>query len=87
MQAAAERDADIIEAIGVMAKKEGSSANAIVNGTLRKHVEWAHDWGMKHSIYYEEAAKTLFGRLGIKPEISMTDSQVTVTISARDVHR
>ncbi len=46
-----------------------------------------HDRGMKHSMYYEEAAKALFGRLGIKPEISMTDSQVTVTISAHDARR
>jgi hypothetical protein len=46
-----------------------------------------HDRGMKHSIYYEEAAKALFGRLGIKPEISMTESQVTVNIPVRQIHR
>jgi hypothetical protein len=45
-----------------------------------------HDRGRKHSIYYEEAAKALFGRLGIKPEVSLTDSQVTVVIPANKVH-
>jgi hypothetical protein len=45
-----------------------------------------HGRGMKHSIYYEEVAKALFGRLGLKPEISMTDSQVNVLIPSRQVH-
>ncbi len=46
-----------------------------------------HEKGRKHSLYYEEAAKALFGRLGIKPEISLTDSQVTLTISKEEVHK
>jgi hypothetical protein len=46
-----------------------------------------HDRGMKHSIYYEEAAKALFGRLGIRPGISMTETQVIVTIPAKEAHR
>jgi hypothetical protein len=44
-----------------------------------------HDRGRKHSIYYEEAAKALLSRLGIKPEISLTDSLVTVTFPASQV--
>jgi len=43
-----------------------------------------HERGMKHSIYYEEAAKELFGKLGFKPEISKTDSQVTIVIPAEE---
>ena len=43
-----------------------------------------HERGMKHSIYYEEAAKELFGKLGLKPEISKTDSQVTIVIPAEE---
>ncbi len=46
-----------------------------------------HEKGRKHSLYYEEAAKALFGRLGIKPEISLTESQVTLTISREEVHK
>ncbi len=41
-----------------------------------------HERGMKLSIYYEAAAKALFGKLGIRPETSVTDSQVTVVVSA-----
>ena len=44
-----------------------------------------HERGMKLSIYYEAAAKALFGRLGIKPETSLTQSQVTVTIFTKEV--
>jgi hypothetical protein len=42
-----------------------------------------HERGMKHSIYYEEAAKALFGKLGLKPEITLTNSQVTVVIPVK----
>ncbi len=45
-----------------------------------------HDRGMKHSLYYEEAAKALFGRLGNKPGISMTENQVTVTSPAQEAY-
>ena len=41
-----------------------------------------HGKGLRLSIYYEEAAKALFGKLSIKPEISLTESQVTVIIPA-----
>ena len=43
-----------------------------------------HGKGLRLSIYYEEAAKALFGKLGIKPEISLTESQVTVIIPAQE---
>ena len=45
-----------------------------------------HDRGMKHSIYYEEAAKALFGRLGIKPEVKMTESMVTIIIPLHEAN-
>ena len=45
-----------------------------------------HGRGVKHSIYYEEVAKTLFGRLGIRPEISSTESQVNILIPSKQVH-
>ena len=44
-----------------------------------------HGKGLRLSIYYEEAAKALFGKLGIKPEISLTDSQVVVVIPVKEV--
>ncbi len=44
-----------------------------------------HQKGARLSIYYEEVAKALFKKLGIKPRITLSSNQLTIVVSEEEV--
>ncbi len=80
--------ASVLKALDLLGSRYGRLFNfdyILDGGTYTLFIR--HERGMKHSIYYEEAARALFGKLGLKPEISLTESQVTIVIPENKVRR